>query len=126
MDTYGNLAPQSKKDGMSPDHIPSLRAIQEVVERRLGRDLSPSEIRQLRKDTNAIVYGTTTHQKHSRTYGVKNTPTQYQNDANDLEAAFRRDRDHIRPHLINDGHDPADIDRAFRELDAKNTRDGLY
>jgi hypothetical protein len=120
--TYGELAPNSAKDGLTPDHIPSFAAIRETREAELGRELSAGEERELRNTTNCIVYGTCTHQQESRTYGGRNTQTQIQQDAKNLLAAQERDLQAIRSALINEGNTPQDVDAAFNRLRELNKK----
>lgn len=120
--TYGELAPKSNGDGLTPDHIPSFAAIRQAREAELGRELNVSEERELRSTTNCIIYGTCTHQQESRTYGGRNTAAQIKQDAQDLGAAQERDLQAIRDALINQGNSPKNVDAAFdrlRELNKK-------
>jgi filamentous hemagglutinin len=124
--TYRNLADRSLRDGLTPDHIPSVAAIRADVERQLGRPLSPAEARTLRDTTNAIVYRTQSHMDASRSYGGRNTPQQIQADSLNLQGAFQLDRQAIRPRLIQDGHSAQAVDQAFDRLDQLNRQVGRY
>jgi hypothetical protein len=124
--TAKEIRHRSVKDGMSPDHIPSFAAIKKVLETNLGRKLTNYESRNLRDATNAIVYSTRLHQQYSRTYGGRNNPAQILQDSTDLQRAFIKDTQRIRPYLIESGHTPQQVDAAFKELDALNKALGLY
>ncbi|WP_423199806.1 hypothetical protein [Cupriavidus sp. H19C3] len=123
---YGDLAPRSVGDGLSPDHIPSFAAVRTKVEGELGRPLTPTEATQLRNRTNTLVIGTDAHQEVSRTYGGRNTPAQIVKDASDLGAAARRDQAVMEPRLLKEGYTQQQIDEAFERLHRMNRADGLY
>ncbi|RZF29098.1 LysM peptidoglycan-binding domain-containing protein [Paraburkholderia sp. UYCP14C] len=124
--TYGELAPRSIRDGLSPDHIPSFAAIRTSVEADLGRPLTPAEATQLRNGTNTLVIDTDIHQQVSRTYGGRNSPSQIATDAADLGAAARRDQVTLQKQLLDRGYTQRQIDEAFIKLDQANKAKGLY
>jgi hypothetical protein len=124
--TAREMTRRSRKDGMSPDHIPSFAAIKKALEAKLGRTLTRDEAKSLRDSTNTIVYPTGIHQQNSRTYGGRNYPKRVLQDSEDLRRAFIEDVQRIRPYLIKSGYTPQQVDDAIQKLDAMNKASGLY
>jgi hypothetical protein len=124
--TYGQLAPNSVGDDLTPDHVPSFAAIRTRAERDLDRFLTDQEWDALRRNTNTVAIDTDIHQEFSRTYGGRNNPDQILQDSRDLEGAANRDMDALRPHLLNRGYTPRQIDDAFVRLHQLNRARGLY
>ena len=124
--TYKQLSARSVGDGLTPDHIPSFAAIRESIENQIGRKLTPTQLRELRNETTSIVYDTVMHQQHSRTYGGRNNRAQIASDALNLRGAAELDMRQIRPHLIEGGMAPDEIERAFAAIHDANVANGLY
>ncbi|MEN2425424.1 hypothetical protein [Chromobacterium vaccinii] len=124
--TYGELAPRSVGDGLTPDHIPSFAAVKSNVEQQLGRALTPAEARELRNNTNALVIETELHQQISRTYGGRNTAVKIQQDSMDLGAAARADEAMYRERLYQHGYTEGQLNAAFQRLHEANQKKGLY
>lgn len=74
------------------DHQPSFAAQVKAAEQKLGRELTASEKRLLKKNTPAIASPADIHRQKSPTYGGRNTPEQIEADAANLDAARARDR----------------------------------
>ena len=123
---YGDTASRSVGDGLSPDHIPSFAAVKASVEQKIGRDLTPSEARDLRNNTNTLVIETELHQQVSRTYGGRNTQDQIQSDATNLGAAARADETAYRLKLYDHGYTKHELDAAFQRLHDANKKTGIY
>jgi hypothetical protein len=123
---YGELARRSVRDGLSPDHIPSNAARRASMERQLGRELTPTEARALRDKGNCLVVQTCAHQRVSRTYGGRNSPSQIAADAADLRRAANQDLAVWRRYLIGERYSPAEVDAAIERLHAANVADGVY
>ena len=115
VDSYGYLQEQSLPyDGISLDHQPSLASQIQRAEQSLGRKLTLSEIKELRKKTTAVAVPDDWHMNSSLTYGGRNTRTQIQMDATDPVSAAVRDSQ-----AMVDGADPAnasDAAAAAREV----------
>lgn len=124
--SYGELAPRSVGDGLSPDHIPSFAAIRTQIETKLGRPLTAVEARQLRNETTAIVIDTDIHQAASATYGGRNLPAQIAADAADLGKAAQRDQAALQQALQDRGYSRSRVNDAFEQLHQANKNKGLY
>lgn len=128
---YRDLAPRSVGDGLTPDHIPSARAVREHIERQLGRPLTPSETRRVHSLGQSIVVRSRSHTVHSRTFGGRNRSRgldgrrRFETDADDLAGALRADQDAWRQVLLDEGHSHAAIDAAFDALEAAQRADGV-
>ena len=83
------------------DHQPSTAAQVRAEERRLGRELSPAERRQLSNDAPAVASPADVHRQSSPTYGGRNTPAQIDADSTNLGAAASRDRTALDEALRN-------------------------
>lgn len=68
------------------DHQPSFAAQVKAAEQNLGRELTASEKRLLKKNTPAIASPADIHRQKSPTYGGRNTTKQIEADAADLDA----------------------------------------
>ena len=123
---YSDLAARSARDGMTPDHIPSFAAVRSHIEAQIDGTLTPAQLRELRNNTTAIVYDTSLHQQFSRTYGGRNSAAQIAGDASDLRAAADADMARLRPHLIQQGMSPSEVDAAFAAIHRANIDLGLY
>lgn len=123
---YQDLAQRSVKDGLTPDHVPSYAATRQAVD-DAGLDLSDSQLRALRNNTNCVVVRTCDHQAFSRTYGGRNNPTQIQTDAQDLRRAADADLDTWEPVWRQNGWTDVDVSNARRQVHEYNRRtfDGL-
>jgi hypothetical protein len=120
---YGDLAPRSRNDGLTPDHIPSYASVKLRIEALYGRELTELEAKQLMKNTNTIIIGTKMHQQVSRTYGGRNL-TLMHSDANKPGIASILDQMTYQPRLLRAGYTQAQIDSAFRQLRYQNVADG--
>ena len=98
--TYGELKAQKKAHGetepMDMDHRPSYAAQKKNLENQLGRELTPAEAKALKDNTPTVATPRKDHQQKSRTYGGRNTQTQIEADAADLEKARRLDEEAMR------------------------------
>jgi hypothetical protein len=74
------------------DHRPSFAAQKKAAEMANGnKPLSPEAAAKLRNNTPAVATPRAEHQAKSRTYGGRNTQSQINADAADLEAARAAD-----------------------------------
>jgi len=124
--TCRNLADRSKKDGLTPDHIPSFASIRARRERKLRRTLDDAEARVLNDTSNAVVVSSSAHQAFSRTNGGRNSKSQVEEDSYDPSAAFLRDLAVWTPILVQLGHSPQAVAVTFSALDELNRRSRLY
>ncbi|WP_218026296.1 hypothetical protein, partial [Acetobacter indonesiensis] len=124
--TYGDQSARSKKDGLTPDHIPSFAAVRKSLELTYGRPLTIDEQKELRAVTSTIAVETKIHQESSRTYGGRNSQDQILQDAQDLSNAALKDMDALREPLTKAGYSKEDIDDAFRILHQQNINNGWY
>lgn len=131
--TYRDLANRSKRDGLTPDHIPSFRAIEAAIQRSQKKRLSRAQREILRQKLSAaVVIPTVTHQKKSRTYGGRNNSRmpdgrkKYEHDADDLEAAFDRDFQALREDLLSQGVSVDELERQVEQMRALNKRLGIF
>lgn len=89
--TYGDLKARKKANGetepLDMDHRPSFAAQKKSLENELGRELSPSEAKDLKNNTPAVATPRKDHQQKSRTYGGRNTKEKINADAKDLDKA---------------------------------------
>ncbi|WP_226439947.1 hypothetical protein, partial [Pseudomonas sp. MWU16-30316] len=90
--TYGETAPRSVGDGLTPDHIPSFAAVKDAL-RRQGVELSDSELKALRNNTNCVVVKTCSHIVESRTFGGRNSKEKIATDGSDLYKVAEADLD---------------------------------
>ena len=123
---YRTSAKNSLKDNMTPDHIPSAAAIKKFLENKLGRALTKEEASKLHGDGTTLLYETSIHQKHSRTYGGRNSSDQIIKDASDLFEAANQDMEAIKGVLIESGVSEKDVNAAFERIHEKNRNLGLY
>jgi hypothetical protein len=95
-----------KGDGLTGDHIPSRAALVEAAEQkasREGRKLSKKEKAAIKDSGITVVLSDADHKKYSRTYGGRNNSGQIQEDAKNLNLAFKRDTKAVLAGLLNDG-----------------------
>ncbi|MFV0455809.1 MAG: S-type pyocin domain-containing protein [Pseudomonas sp.] len=121
----GELQSRSKKDGLDIDHIPA----QKVLEWHMRGNfdgLSRRQIRDYLRNAAGIAIPARVHQKHSETYGGRNTKAKQAQDAADLRAAVDSNFDAIRPGLLEEGYAEADIEAARSQLHQLNQEQGWY
>lgn len=87
---YGDLAPKSIGDGLTPDHIPSFASVRKALD-DADIEMSDDQLRALRNNTNCVVVQTCDHQSFSRTYGGRNSQNQIKNDSKELYRAVEAD-----------------------------------
>nr|WP_249721845.1 hemagglutinin repeat-containing protein [Pseudomonas syringae] len=109
--TYGETAPRSVGDGLTPDHIPSFAAVKDAL-RRQGVELSDSELKALRNNTNCVVVKTCSHIVESRTFGGRNSKEKIATDGSDLYKAAEADLDTWMPVWKREGWSQAKIDET--------------
>ncbi|MDA0149201.1 T6SS effector antibacterial DNase [Vibrio sp. LaRot3] len=126
VDTYGDLAPRSKKDGMDIDHIPSQAALLRAAEEMLGRPLTADEKKEIIKSGAGVAIPREIHQKCSETYGGRNKLEKQQVDAGDLEAAVNSNFDAIKTCLKENGYTDEQLEGAREELHRLNRANGWY
>lgn len=99
---------------MSPDHIPSFASIKRMLSEQ-GVDLTPGELRAIRKNTTCVVVQTCDHITFSRTFGGRNSTDRIALDAGDLYKAATADLNAWEPVWRANGWTQTQIDTA-REL----------
>ncbi|MFT9071104.1 MAG: hypothetical protein ABF446_12505, partial [Acetobacter orientalis] len=124
--TYGDQVVRSRKDGLTPDHIPSFAAVKKSLELTYGRPLTIDEQKDLRQITSTITIETGIHQESSRTYGGRNSSSQILQDANDLSGAALKDMEALKEPLLRAGYNKEEIDKAFQILHQQNINNGWY
>jgi uncharacterized Zn-binding protein involved in type VI secretion len=119
--SYSKLQKKRAKPTYERDHVPSKAALkQAAIDRCKPKVLSDSEKECLGSKTEArgitIAIPRASHRGFSPTCGSKNTPTQIQNDAKDLNKARDRDLAAMQAHL--DATDP-ECAAAYKEAAKK-------
>lgn len=123
--TYGQQAARSVKDGLTPDHIPSIAAVTQTFERTFG-PMQLVERSALRRATPTIAIPSNVHVSSSRTYGGRNTVAQILADSHDLANANKLDRMAYQQALRQQGYTQRQIDDAFNELERLHKAYGMY
>src|SRR5690606_20582819 len=113
--TYGELAPRSIGDGLTPDHIPSYAAVERAL-KDADIDLPREQLEALRKNTNCVVVKTCDHQSFSRTYGGRNSSNQIKTDAQDLYRAAEADLNTWEPIWRENGWTDSKIQQTRKEV----------
>ncbi|MHA6863334.1 hypothetical protein [Ralstonia pseudosolanacearum] len=98
---YEDLLKKTGDGKLDRDHVPSKAALQEAAKNLIeeyGIDLTKTQLSALFGDTGliskqgkAIAIPKKDHQKHSETYGRRNSPEKIKGDAEDLQKAAQRD-----------------------------------
>ncbi len=116
---YGGLSSRSVKDGLTPDHIPSFASVKKAL-RDSGINLSDSQLRALRNNTNCVVVKTCDHQSFSRTYGGRNSTAKVDIDSKDLYKAAELDLDTWEPVWRSQGWSSSKISATRAEVHRLN------
>lgn len=103
---------------------PSLAAIRNAEEARLGRELTKAEERALRAGNTAIELPNSIHAQQLTT-GGRNTAEQIARDAQNLSGAARRDVRQVIDTLETAGYDREAIARAARQVREMNWNRGF-
>ena len=98
---YGDMLKKTGDGKLDRDHVPSKAALQEAAKNLIdeyGIDLTKTQLSALfgdngliSKQGRAIAIPKKDHQKHSETYGRRNSPEKIKEDAADLQKAAKRD-----------------------------------
>ncbi len=98
---YGDMLKKTGDGKLDRDHVPSKAALQEAAKNLIdeyGIDLTKTQLSALfgdngliSKQGRAIAIPKKDHQKHSETYGRRNSPEKIKEDAGDLQKAAKRD-----------------------------------
>ena len=116
---YSKMVSANTKSGMSADHIPSFAALKKYSQDLLGRELTSTEAKALRKSSLTIVYDTKIHQTISRTFAGRNNPVQIAKDASNLVGAIVKDINALTPSLLKAGYTKEEIGAAQKVLTEK-------
>lgn len=122
---YKDLSARSKKDGLDIDHIPSQKVLEATL---LGLDgeMEPSEIADYLLQAPSIAIPARVHQKHSETYGRRNSKAKQAQDAADLRTAVDSNFNAIKRGLLEEGFTESDIEAAREQLHNLNQEQGWY
>jgi hypothetical protein len=115
-----------KGDALTGDHIPSRAALVADAEARLGRKLTPSELREIRDKGVTVALGEGSHVAHSRTYGGRNTAAQIAEDAKDLSRAFGRDTEAILKRAYDNKTLTNEMVSGYLQAYKKNVASGVF
>ena len=121
--TFGQLAPNSIGDGMTPDHIPSFAAIKKAIA-DAAIDLDDEALKALRNNTNCVMVKTCDHLSFSRTFGGRNSRNNSElinYDAQDLYRAANLDMDAWEVLWRSQGWPQAKIDFVRRNVHRVNS-----
>jgi hypothetical protein len=122
---YEELAQRSKGDGLDIDHVPSGKALEAHY-----LDVNPQMPVDVRKRLvrrgASVTIPREIHQKHSETYGGRNTKDKSLLDGANLEAAVNSNINAYRPALIESGMSTEQITAIIEALHEINRKDGLY
>ncbi|OJT23149.1 hypothetical protein BO221_19955 [Archangium sp. Cb G35] len=121
-----NMVRKKKYKGIDCDHIPSSKACKKAIEDHLGNPLTKAEYRKLHNHITAMHESRNIHRSSSRTYGGRNNQKQIAKDAQDLEAASKKDMKALKESLKNDGWTDKQIKDAFDNIHQRNKDIGLY
>jgi filamentous hemagglutinin len=112
-------------DALQHDHIPSSAALRRARENELGRRLTPDERRALHNDATAVELSDLLHSQ-SRTFRGRNTQSQVDLDAGDLNVAMEKDLRTLAKNLKADGRLTSDeIATLIQEIRDLNRKRGI-
>lgn len=124
VDTYRGFQGRPRV-GAHADHMPSAAAIERYL-RLSFPELDVQDLQSMKKDVAALIVPASVHQKCSETYGGRNSPTQIDKDAKDLQGAVDRNLDAIKSCLQEEGFSDAQIEKARQEMHQVNRDQGWY
>lgn len=94
---------------MTPDHIPPFAAVKDAS-RRQAVELSDSELKALRNNTNCVFVKTCSHIAESRTFSSRNSKEKIATDGSDLYKVAEADLDTWMPVWKREGWSQGTID----------------
>lgn len=124
VDTYRGFQGRPRV-GAHADHMPSAAAIERYL-RLSFPELDVQDLQSMKKDVAALIVPASVHQKCSETFGGRNTPTQIDKDAKDLQGAVDRNLDAIKTCLQEEGFSDAQIEKARQDMHQVNREQGWY
>ncbi|MGY4028410.1 S-type pyocin domain-containing protein [Aeromonas rivuli] len=124
VDTYRGFQGRPRA-GTHADHMPSAAAIERYL-RLSFPELDVQDLQSMKKDVAALIVPASVHQKCSETYGGRNTSTQIDKDAKDLQGAVDRNLDAIKSCLQEEGFSDVQIEKARQEMHQVNRDQGWY
>ena len=124
VDTYRGFQGRPRV-GAHADHMPSAAAIERYL-RLSFPELDVQDLQSMKKDVAALIVPASVHQKCSETFGGRNTPTQIDKDAKDLQGAVDRNLDAIKSCLQEEGFSDAQIEKARQDMHQVNREQGWY
>ncbi len=105
--------------------MPSQAALRRFL-RELDPDISAKKIKKILRNSASVAIPARTHQKHSETYGGRNSEDRQIKDAQDLRVAVDNNVTAIKPHLSAEGYSEIDIETVRFQMHKINQEQGWY